>query len=343
MEAKTVQFGTCTEKGCLIHETGKCALSKVPTECEFYSARVQSPAKAAIGDAIAEDIPEDSTLESAPDVDEPRRFYSGRELGRIDSLPLTHSDYSKLIGVFGRSEVGKTTFLISLYLQALHGLLPANNLFAGSLTWRAFEQRVRHIRRWQGDPMFPVDHTRRKDPRQPALLHLALKRDSVRHDLLLTDYPGEWTKRVAETKSFADRLRFIKSAHGILLVLDGVQFSDNAERHAEAELSRMFLDRLVTDIQIDAPSTPLAVLITKSDTIEMSVPESAERVTQHAQQLGFPAKLISVASFSNNPALINHGAGVFAAIEYLLDFEVSKTVSNPSEAKSSRAFHRFRV
>lgn len=346
MEAKLGPYGKCTEEGCLVGQTNKCALSKPLLECEFYEA--PDPADTSTEENAEQ---EKKGLSAQTDVAlekkrEAKLFHSGRELGKNDSLPISHSRYTKLFALFGKSEAGKTTFLLSLYLQALHGLLPNDYLFAGCQTLKAFEQRLQLIRDWSGDTenLFPVLHTRFNDPRQPALLHLALKTTEARHDLLFTDYPGEWTEKMGDKTSFAERLTFLKHAHGVMLVLNGVQFSNNEERHAEAESSRMVLDRLVTDIKVCAKETPVAILIAKSDMIQMTVPESAKQVAQHATDLGFPTKLISLASFSQNTELAKHGTGVFDTIEYLLTYAFPRApIETQSIVDSDRSLHRFRA
>lgn len=353
METNRAQVGTCTDEGCLLAETGKCSLNKALKECEFYVefAVSELDAKQLTMATTTSQIREKhiSNIEKDDDDDDDERaksFYSGRELGRLDALPISHAKYTKLIALFGKSEAGKTTFLISLYLQALHLLLPENYLFAGSYTLQAFEQRLRHLRSWKGDPesMFPVDHTRVSDPRQPALLHLSIMRDDIKHELLLTDYPGEWTERVGEVASFSNKLSFLKQAHGIVLILDGLQFSCDTERHAEAEVARMLLDRLVKDIQIPASAAPLAILIAKSDHIGMEIPPSATEVADHAKQLGFPTAVIPLASFSKNTDQVKHGTGIIEAIEHLLqDVSPVKNSEPKLIVKSQRAFHRFRT
>src|SRR5690349_12991431 len=130
--------------------------------------------------------------------DAARKFHTGLELGTEDALEITQSRYAHLIGVLGSYDAGKTCFLLSLYLMASRGVLPAKYAFAGSLTLKGFEDRARRLREWKGGalPSQLVDHTSLADPRRPGLLHLALRQRSgerKRYDLLLTDLPGEWS------------------------------------------------------------------------------------------------------------------------------------------------------
>lgn len=276
-----------------------------------------------------------------------RKFHLGNELGAQNALQIMRARYAHLIGILGSTAAGKTCFLSSLYLMASSGTLPDPYRFAGSLTLQAFEDRARGVRQWPNGklPDQLADHTILSDPRQPSLLHLALRESEKdeRFDLLLTDLPGEWTDNLALRSTGAESFRFLRRADGIILVVDGnVLVSD--QRHVELQRMRYFTERLAEDVKVNF-DTPFVILVSKSDETGMQMPAAAEELTKHVQQLGFPAKTVLSASFSRKPTEIKNGVGVFTAIESVLSYRPAGGVIDASAGDhgvEARTFSRFR-
>jgi hypothetical protein len=278
-----------------------------------------------------------------------RKFHLGNELGTEDAIEITRARYTHLIGVLGSTDAGKTCLLSSLYLMASGGILPPGYEFAGSVTLQGFEDRARGLREWQDGnlPAQLADHTVLTDPRQPGLLHLAIRESSGerrRLDLLLTDLPGEWTDNLVLRSANAPSFEFLRRADGIILVVDGSLLLSN-KRHVELQRMRQFIERLAQEVKISV-DTPFVVLVSKSDEIEMQMPPAALELKAHIEKFGFTATTVSAAAFSRKPDKVKSGTGVFDAIESL----VNQTGIRPAEnhenlgvTAGTRTFDRFRA
>lgn len=337
--------GTCEKADCTVASTGKCLLSQpTPLDCAHFSA--VSPAPETLSTEIGP--PMASPESGFPEKKSSRKFHLGTELGSQDANEIMRANYGHLIGVLGSTDVGKTCFLSSLYLMASGGTLPSEYLFAGSHSLQAFEDRARGLREWQGGalPSQLADHTILADPRQPSLLHLAIREASGarrKFDLLLTDLPGEWTENLVERASAAEAFLFLQRADGIILVVDGKQLLSDTSRHIVLQRMRYFTERLAGDVNVSR-ETPFIILVSKSDEIGMKVPDAALELRDHVATLGFHATIISAAAFSRTPDKVESGTGVFKAVQTILSHRVEREAGSPPEESepSQRAFGRFR-
>lgn len=338
--------GTCEKPDCTVAATGMCLLSHANLgDCPHFQSGESA------GEVVGPETEPAATGPELPIVEKKsgRTFHLGAELGVEDALEVTSARYGHLIGVLGSTDAGKTCFLSSLYLMASGGTLPAPYQFAGSLSLQAFEDRARGLRQWKGGqlPNQLVDHTVLSDPRQPSLLHLAIRESNAerrRFDLLLTDLPGEWTDNLVLRASHAQSFRFLQRADGIILLVDGTMLMSDTQRHAELQRMRYFTERLANDVNVSR-DTPFVILVSKSDEIEMQMPPAASDLCDYVAGLGFPATKISAASFSRKPETFKSGTGVFSAIETVLSYQASSK-SAASESTNfepgARTFRRFR-
>jgi hypothetical protein len=297
---------SCSNSDCTVMATGKCLLLHAnPEDCPDYIFDK---------DALP---PEKMTSEASIG----RRFAPSLELGSQDAAELMRGHYATLVGVLGQYDVGKTCFLVSLYLLASCGALGDDFEFAGSETLGGFEVRARNLRHWNKGslPKQLVDHTHLADPRVPALLHMALRQRAAprrRFDLLLTDLPGEWSRELVDDIATAARLRFLARADGLIIVLDGPQFTSTA-RHLAVHRAQLLLERLALTIDIDR-TIPMVLLVSKADEFSLRVPESVDAVTQRAKELGFVPTVIPVAAISRSPEKVRSGTGVMDVLRYFL-------------------------
>ncbi|WP_201591437.1 MULTISPECIES: TRAFAC clade GTPase domain-containing protein [Psychrobacter] len=168
--------GVCSREGkdCYVSDGGTCAEGKDhPSECDCF--KVES----------------EETTESS-ELKQYGIWWSGNNLGIQDLSKIQARGESRLIGVFGSHDTGKTTFLLIAYLNYIRRGLELTYKFAGSKSLVAWENLSSYSRLDTTKSTFPP-HTSRQSDRVPGLLHLAL-RDSESNliDLLLTDAPGEW-------------------------------------------------------------------------------------------------------------------------------------------------------
>lgn len=333
---------TCDKSGCQVVDSGICLLSyPEPSACPHYRDLTV--------DASAETP---TPMRSEPTTPLPlpgsaaRRFPAGLELGVEDAAEIMRARYSHVVGILGSWNAGKTCFLLSLYLMASRGALPTSHLFAGSRTLPGFEARARLLRKWKGGalPQKLADHTTLADPRQPAFLHLALRETGGAKrlmNLLLTDLPGEWSKNLVDRASTADRFTFLRRADGILLIVDG-SILTSAMQHSELQRSMHLLDRLVQSVGVDV-ATPLLLLVSKCDRLQMKRPAAVDDLEQHAKSLGFRPEVVLCAAFSTTPETVRNGMGVFEALEKILaSTQTGKDEPSAEEAAlGQRAFLDF--
>jgi hypothetical protein len=339
-----VPIGTCENPDCTIAATGSCLLSHPdPRTCPHLR-----PAEASTGPTVAP-IPTfgSAGLDTDPKPDSPARtFHAGIELGTTDACEVMRARYTHLIGVLGGTGVGKTTFLTSLYLLASGGLLPDEYRFASCYSLGGFEDRARGLREWPHGILRAqlVDHTVLSDPRQPGLLHLGLREAAGtrrRFELLFTDLPGEWTESIIERALHAERLRFLQRADGIILVAEGPVLT-SMDRHAEVQRMRHLADRLAGDVALPG-DTPIVVLVSKGDEIQMTIPKAAEELCRYVESLGFPTRLVLSAAVARAPSTAENGTGVFDAVRPIIEGIPSPQAPLNPTTESRRGLRRFQA
>lgn len=302
---------SCAKPECTVATTGICLLKKSPQECEHHRA-------------VQVTTPPARPAPPAPPPSKPlRRFHSGIEMGTEDAVVVSRAAYTRLIGVLGATNSGKTCLLSSLYLLASNGLLGDRFRFAGSLTLQGFEDRARHARDWNSGhlPEQLAEHTTLLDPRAPSLLHIAFAENvgpGRRRDLLFTDLPGEWTSQLVARADTAPRLAFLARADGVILVLDGPSFASPAARHAESMNACMLLGRLRSEVKLD-PATPMVLAVSKKDQTAGVIPPSVQEVVQEARRLGFAPATIATCAFSSDTTKFTSGEGVVDIVAHMLD------------------------
>lgn len=323
--------GTCSNPDCTVAATNKCVLLHANLlDCKNYEITTDEERAQSAADV-------DQT--SLDDEEVGRSFHAGLELGLDDTVDLMQGRYGTVVAILGLYDVGKTCLLASLYLLASCGALLPDLAFAGSRTLSGFEARARRLRRWPKGllPKQLVDHTVLADPRSPALMHLALQEGGEsrqRHDLLLTDLPGEWTKALVEDATTSERFAFLHRADGIVIALDGPTFL-SSERHAQAHEAKLLLTRLAATLNVDR-SIPIVLAVCKADELSMNVPLHVEQVRAHAEKLGFSPLIVPVAAISRTPAVAQSGTGIREILDYFLkrDSEIpAQSVEPPKEAR----------
>lgn len=328
--------GTCANSNCTVSASDVCFLQHPDVnDCPDYRADT---------DAQPVVAPSRLELDLQSRATAARTFHTGLDLGTEDALEVTRGQYSYLIGILGSWNAGKTCYLLSLYLMAARGALPNGYRFAGSLTLQGYEDRARHLRKWQGGdlPQQLADHTTLSDPRRPALLHMTFEDPNQPEHLevLLTDLPGEWSKNLVDRAESAERFSFLRRADGIVIVLDGPLMA-SATRHAETQRAKHLLERLSTVVLKDT-SIPIVLLVSKCDEIGMRRPSSVDEIEQCAVALGFDPHVVLSASFSRTPDTVPNGTGVFEPIVHIISKSDATPITAPSaHLHSVRSFLNF--
>lgn len=321
---------SCTVPDCTIAITGKCLLSHSPVEsCPNITAVTEAD----------DELSEAQTVQNYP-------VYPGNELGLQQAASLMAARYGWLVGVLGAYGTGKTCLLSSLYLLASCGDLRASFLFAGSRTLPGFESRLRLLRQWNDRSRLPeqiVDHTILSDPRQPALLHLALLQTNPAEglrELLFTDLPGEWTTDLIKRADAAGRLTFLRRADALVVTFPAPELSSAESRNAQLLYGRMLFQRLHESIGLSA-DLPIILAITRCDKSGVTLPPAAYKLAESAQRVGFQeVSQIPIASFSDNPE-VPSGYGIANLLETIVQRRTNAGKPRASHRVPERMFGRY--
>lgn len=302
----------CSKPDCTFALTGTCleSIEDPPQNCPHLLAKYETSAEDAKNRELGV---EDAANQGA------RQFHSGLELGLNDAARIMRSRYTRLIGVFGQAEVGKTCLFTSIYLQLAGRYLAPSYHFAASETLIGFEQRARHLRDWSNSsvPEQIVDRTRLGNPRSPAFLHIAFRDENAgRHDLLLPDLPGEWTSSLLSDGTKATRFQFLRRSDVVLLVLEAPAFENARSRNNAITDARHLLVRLEENVKLPR-TTPLVLAVTKCDQTDGEVPSEIDVVTKVAHEKGYASTVVPLAAFPSEESNLPHGFGVKELLEAL--------------------------
>ncbi len=174
--------------------------------------------------------------------------WTGLVLGMDDVAKVASRSRVATIALIGMSDVGKTSFLATLYLLLLSGKTIEGYRFAGSFTLGGWEILANKLR-WLGQepPSFP-DHTPRGMSRKPGLLHLALRDQSDRLcDVVFADAPGEWFELWAINRfdPQSEGARWLEQhADSVLMFFDSEKLSSPEHRGNARFQSLKLLDRV---------------------------------------------------------------------------------------------------
>lgn len=178
-----------------------------------------------------------------------------------DGVAARHG--ATIVLVAGNQESGKTTLLLQLWAQFLHGPF-AGYRFAGSETLDAFDDRHYPCRIDSGNPYPVTEHTTDTDTR---FLHLRVADETgERQALLMTDLWGELFNDVAMGAKVADRVPVAPRADKTMVIIDGEEIADGTRREAAMRNARTLIGAFATEggLRLDAP---LMLLLSKSDAL----------------------------------------------------------------------------
>jgi hypothetical protein len=267
-----------------------------------------------------------------------RQFPSGLEVGLQDAARLMQSRYTRVVGVLGQSDAGKTCLFTSLYLQLTNRHLLPKYRFAGSHTLQGFEQRARHLRDWSKGyvPDQIVDRTHLGTARSPAFLHIAIQDDcGVRHDFLLPDLPGEWTTRLLSDATTASRFAFLRRSDVVLIVLEAPQFAGQRTRNNAIADATHLIARLADEINVPT-SIPVILAVTKCDQTNSQVPAAVEQVAANLSTRGYKVATVPLAVFPQNGATVQPGYGIDVLIDQMSSACQQTDCQAPQEVLNTR-------
>lgn len=255
------QQKTCANADCRFATDGKCVEGYPLSECPHLSQ------------VSVEDIEE---AEEPKVIREPVRLINlslGDALNRTQASSLQRRLLSRLVGIIGPNDSGKTSLLASIYDLLQEGPV-ANVGFAGSSTLVGFE-KVCHDARAASRRNTP--HMERTSAgADAAFFHLDLRLDNG--DLValfLGDRSGEDYLAAGDNLSRAGEFFELRRADVVTLLVNGEHLASSEHRHEAKAVSYQVVDALV-EAGSFRRGCRLAIVLTKQDYVLGSL--HAERV-----------------------------------------------------------------
>ncbi|MBS0250874.1 MAG: hypothetical protein JSR78_07385 [Proteobacteria bacterium] len=273
---------TCRRPECTVAQTGICVLNNATDKCPELNG--------ALADVVSEGLP--------PVLEEPipvsARFPGSGTLAPSELSEITAKSDSRIIGIIGTPDAGKTAAVVSLYLLISRSRLEGFE-FADSKTLMAFEDISRGARRWNANnpPTQMTSHTQSRNDRQPGYLHLrlAVEGHGTSMHVLFPDVPGEWTTALIENNR-VDRLEYIRSSDDIWLVVNGRALVDVNNRLKAMNEVGLLVRRLKAMLGTFAGK----LVVTHLDAETVSA-DTLEKITKDAAQQGVTLEVHQIASF----------------------------------------------
>lgn len=279
----------CNKEGCTYSDTRICLLGHPEQSCP----ELKMPLDA--GDAV--DSVDDEW--QGPN-DELERFLPfGDVMHLADISKMMAGEYTRVIGVLGSPNAGKTAALVSLYLMVCNNRLEGYS-YRDSKTLLAFEEISRGARRWNdgNQPDQLTTHTRSLDDRQPGFVHLRLHQDDKNQTvgMVIPDLPGEWTKSFVESNRY-DRLEFLESCDVIWIMMDGRDMRDRMKRRVELNAAELLVGRLRQNLEHPG-QREIILVVSHADKGEFDDTVLAP-ICEIAENGGFRVCVHHIASFSS--------------------------------------------
>lgn len=267
------------------------------TECEFWLKSNNSKPK----------IKSASKREKKSDLP-----WTGEAL-TIEELPkITYRNTPVIIGIIGKADAGKTTYLAMLFTLLLRGIKLKEFDFCGTKTINEWDRLYQKLRVQQEGVTFP-------DP-TPAqyirLLHLALRNQSKKlKDILISDASGEvfsiWSKNRNDEN--ADNARWIyENSNAFILFID---CDDLINRKAQAKTDIIDLAQM---LKHDLRNRPVIAVWSKSDKKEKVHPIIRENLQGELKDIFENYEEIDISNFSSDdPDVLVHKNNI-AVLDWLL-------------------------
>lgn len=218
-----------------------------------------------------------------------------------DLSQVTIRNVPIIVGLIGRADAGKTTYLAMLYTLLLRGEVLNGYTFAGSKTILGWD-RLYHKLKVQKDKVVFPDPTSSEYLR---LLHLAFRDNKNRlKDIFLSDASGEvfrdWSRNREDSN--AENARWVyKNAAAFVLFID---CADLIDRKNQAKTEIIDLAQM---LRYDLQNRPVIAVWSKSDRNTEINPRIKESLQQELKDLFINYHEISISNFSvDDPDTLVH-------------------------------------
>lgn len=315
----------CANSECRIGQGGKCIEGHDElAKCPFFGSEPEE----------SNDEQEVESLDT-PDVFEGLTLHDALPLDKEGVDKILALLPSRMIGVIGGYDSGKTSIIAGLY--DLFQLGPVSgNLFAGSSTLHGFEA-ICHDARAASERNEP--HSERTKRGEVRFYHLDLASGGTLQSLLIADRSGEEYEEVADIAANASEMFELRRADVVTILVDGRRLASPKDRaDVMGSIPLIVMGLVENGAFLRKPN--LAFVLTKEDAVKASKRE--ERVERDFQaivegiQNEFSEHFGELGSFvtcaSPKDTNIVRGAG----LDELLQFWLKPTV----QAGATKTRHR---
>lgn len=276
------------------------------TECEHWisSNSTQSKTKAPARKEKKSDLP-----------------WTGDALTIEELSKITYRNPPIIIGVVGKADAGKTTYLAMLFTLLLRGGKLNEFDFCGTKTINAWDQLYHKLKIQRDGVKFP-DPTPSEYIR---LLHLALRNQSQRlKDIFISDASGEvfsiWSKNRNDDN--AENARWVyQHSNAFILFID---CEDLINRKAQAKTDIIDLAQM---LKHDLRDRPVIAVWSKSDKKGEVHPVIKEKLLEELKELFRNFKELDISNFSlDDPDILVHKNNI-SVLDWLLSevFSLNKS------------------
>jgi len=264
--------------------------------------------------------------------------WSGQGL-LVDEISLVSSRTSpSLIGIVGKADAGKTTFLAMVYTLLLNGRTLKDYNFAGTKTILGWDELHHRLQLKQGEVPFP--------PPTPVssnrLYHFALKNsDELLKDILFADASGEvfslWS--INRDDENAESARWIYANSNAFMLFIDCEALINQKNLAKREIMR-----IAKQLSHDLRGRPVIGVWSKSDKKNQILPVIVESLTSELKVLFTNYHTIEISNYLEpGPDELVHKNNL-AAIDWILERIMipSNLELTPTEIDSNDLFINYK-
>ena len=234
----------------------------------------------------------DTKVSSKPDVTKGNLTWTGEPFQIDDIYQVSRRSNPVVIGIVGRANAGKTTFLAMLYTLLLNGKKFDNFDFAGSKTIEGWDFLHHKLKVYKSKVAFhdptPSQYLR--------LLHFALRDTNEQlKDILFSEASGEvftlWSQNREDNN--ADNARWIyENSNAFILFIDCEDFIDRRN------LAKTEIIDLAQMLQHDLKGRPVVAVWSKSDEKAKVHPKLRESLTEELNSLFTNYTELDISNFS---------------------------------------------
>jgi hypothetical protein len=247
--------------------------------------------------------------------------WTGDALTIEEMSKINYRNFPLIIGVVGKADAGKTTYLAMLFTLLLRGGKLKDYDFCGTKTINAWDQLYHKLKIQQEGVKFP-------DP-TPAqyirLLHLALRNHSKRlKDIFITDVAGEvfsiWSKNRNDVN--AGNARWVyENSNCFILFID---CDDLIDKKAQAKNDIIDMAQM---LKHDLKDRPIIAVWSKSDKKQDVHLTIREKLTRELGNIFENYHELDISNFSSNdPDILVHKNNI-SVLDWLLSkvFDLKKS------------------